>query len=105
MTCASSTREVVLIWIETAISAVGLWVFIVHTLTTDHPFFDKALMRDRNFVTASVFGFFVGILLFSTMALLPPMMQTLMGYPVLTSGLVSMPRGSTRWTHPWSMQG
>jgi DHA2 family multidrug resistance protein len=27
------------------------------------------------------------------MALLPPMMQTLMGYPVLTSGLVSMPRG------------
>jgi DHA2 family multidrug resistance protein len=66
---------------------------VIHTLTTDHPFFDKALMRDRNFVTASIFGFFVGILLFSTMALLPPMMQTLLGYPVLTSGLVSMPRG------------
>jgi DHA2 family multidrug resistance protein len=81
------------IWTETILAAVGLWVFVVHTLTTDHPFFDKALMRDRNFVTASVFGFFVGILLFSTMALLPPMMQTLMGYPVLTSGLVSMPRG------------
>jgi len=27
------------------------------------------------------------------MALLPPMMQGLMGYPVLTSGLVTMPRG------------
>jgi DHA2 family multidrug resistance protein len=81
------------IWTETILAAVGLWVFVVHTLTTDHPFFDKALIRDRNFVTASVFGFFVGILLFSTMALLPPMMQTLMGYPVLTSGLVSMPRG------------
>jgi DHA2 family multidrug resistance protein len=81
------------IWTETILAAVGLWVFIVHTITTDHPFFDKALIRDRNFVTASVFGFFVGILLFSTMALLPPMMQTLMGYPVLTSGLVSMPRG------------
>ena len=81
------------IWTETILAVVGLWVFVVHTLTTDHPFFDKALMRDRNFVTASVFGFFVGILLFSTMALLPPMMQTLMGYPVLTSGLVSMPRG------------
>jgi DHA2 family multidrug resistance protein len=81
------------IWTETILAAVGLWVFVIHTFTTDHPFFDKALMRDRNFVTASVFGFFVGILLFSTMALLPPMMQTLMGYPVLTSGLVSMPRG------------
>src|SRR5882757_1117397 len=81
------------IWTETILAAVGLWIFVVHTITTDHPFFDKALIRDRNFVTASVFGFFVGILLFSTMALLPPMMQTLMGYPVLTSGLVSMPRG------------
>ena len=81
------------IWTEAILAAVGLWVFVIHTLTTDHPFFDRALLRDRNFVTASVFGFFVGILLFSTMALLPPMMQTLMGYPVLTSGLISMPRG------------
>jgi DHA2 family multidrug resistance protein len=81
------------IWTETLLAVGSLWIFIVHTMTTDHPFFDKALMRDRNFVTASVFGFFVGILLFSTMALLPPMMQTLLGYPVLTSGLVSMPRG------------
>ncbi len=81
------------IWTEAILAAVGLWVFVVHTATTRHPFFDRALLRDRNFVTACVFGFFVGILLFSTMALLPPMMQTLMGYPVLTSGLVSMPRG------------
>lgn len=81
------------IWTETILAVIGLWVFVVHTFTTDHPFFDKALIRDRNFVTASIFGFFIGILLFSTMALLPPMMQTLMGYPVLTSGLLSMPRG------------
>jgi DHA2 family multidrug resistance protein len=81
------------IWTETILAVVGLWVFVIHTMTTAHPFFDKALIRDRNFVTASIFGFFIGILLFSTMALLPPMMQTLLGYPVLTSGLVSMPRG------------
>ncbi len=81
------------IWTETLLAIGSLWVFVVHTMTTNHPFFDKALLRDRNFVTASIFGFFIGILLFSTMALLPPMMQTLLGYPVLTSGLVSMPRG------------
>jgi DHA2 family multidrug resistance protein len=81
------------IWIELIAAIIGLWVFIIHTLTTANPFFDRGLMRDRNFVTASMFGFFIGILLFSTMALLPPMMQVLMGYPVLTSGLVSMPRG------------
>jgi DHA2 family multidrug resistance protein len=31
------------------------------------------------------------------MALLPPMLQNLMGYPVLTSGLVTMPRGIGSW--------
>jgi DHA2 family multidrug resistance protein len=81
------------IWTETILAAIGLWVFLIHTLTTPHPFFDRALMRDRNFLTASIFGFLLGVLLFSTMALLPPMMQVLLGYPVLTSGLISMPRG------------
>ena len=75
------------------VAAITAWIFIAHTLTAETPFFDRRLARDRNFVTASIFGFFVGILLFSTMALLPPMLQVLMGYPVLTSGLVTMPRG------------
>lgn len=75
------------------LAAIALWVFVSHTLTAEHPFFDRALARDRNFLTASIFGFFIGVLLFSTMALLPPMLQVLMGYPVLTSGLVTMPRG------------
>jgi DHA2 family multidrug resistance protein len=86
------------IWTYAILAVIGLWVFVIHTVTTRHPFFDPGLIRDRNFVTASIFGFFVGILLFSTMALLPPMMQTLMGYPVLTSGLVSMPRGLGSFT-------
>jgi len=32
-------------------------------------------------------------LVFSVMALLPPMVQTLLGYPVMTAGLISAPRG------------
>ncbi len=75
------------------IAAMALWVFITHTMTATHPFFDRSLIRDRSFMTACIMGFFIGILLFSTMALIPPMMQMLMGYPVLTAGLVSMPRG------------
>ena len=81
------------IWIEAVVSVIALWVFIIHTVTAKHPFFDRGLMRDRNFLTSSIFGFFIGILLFSAMALTPPMMQGLMGYSVLFSGIVSMPRG------------
>ncbi len=81
------------IWTEAIIGAMALWVFVVQTLTARNPFFDKSLALDRNFVTCTVFGFFIGILLFSTMALLPTMMQQLMGFTALESGLASMPRG------------
>jgi DHA2 family multidrug resistance protein len=81
------------IWIEAILALIAVWLFTTHTLTAEHPFFDRALMRDRNFVTATVFGFFLGILLFATLALLPPMMEVQMGYPVVTTGLVTMPRG------------
>lgn len=81
------------IQIYAVIAIMSLWIFVTHTMTATHPFFDRTLVRDFNFMTSCVFGFFIGILLFSTMALIPPMMQTLMGYPVLTAGIVSMPRG------------
>jgi DHA2 family multidrug resistance protein len=81
------------VWIEAICAAVGLWVFIVQTMTAKNPFFDRALAVDSNFVTCNIFGFFIGILLFSTMALMPPMMQGLMGYSVFGAGLVMMPRG------------
>ena len=74
------------IWIEAIIAVVGLWVFVVQTLTAEHPFFHRDLARDRNFVACTIFGFFVGVLLFSTMALLPPLMQNLLGYSALQSG-------------------
>ncbi len=81
------------IWTESIVAAIAIWVFGVQTLTAKHPFLNRALALDGNFVTCTVFGFFIGILLYSTMALLPPMMQNLMGYSALESGWASMPRG------------
>lgn len=81
------------IWIELMVSLIGLYVFIVQTMTAEHPFFHRALIADRNFTSTAAFGFFVGMLLFSTTALLPSMMQNLMGFSVLQSGYASMPRG------------
>ncbi|HEY1425077.1 MAG TPA: DHA2 family efflux MFS transporter permease subunit, partial [Caulobacteraceae bacterium] len=81
------------IWIEGLLAIGGLWVFLTQTLTARHPFFDRTLALDRNFVACNIFGFFIGIFLFSTMALLPPVMQGPMGYSVFGAGLVMMPRG------------
>ena len=81
------------IWIETAICLAGLYVFIVQTITAEHPFFHRDLAKDGNFVGTTLFGMFVGVLLFSTSALLPSMMQTLLGYSALQAGIASMTRG------------
>src|SRR3984957_10515653 len=81
------------VWTEALCALAGLWVFVVQTLLAKNPFFDRKLALDRNFVTCNVFGFFIGLFLFSTMALMPPVMQGLMGYSVFGAGLVMMPRG------------
>lgn len=84
------SREIL---IEGAIMIGGLYVFITHSVTTKNPFFHRDLARDTNFVGSAVFGFFVGIILFSSSALLPLLMQNLLGYSALQSGWASMPRG------------
>jgi DHA2 family multidrug resistance protein len=82
------------IWIEATIAAVALYLFVVHMLTTTQQrFVNPALFKDRNFVAGSIFIFVVGGVMFATLALLPPMLQDLMNYPVVTTGLVTAPRG------------
>jgi DHA2 family multidrug resistance protein len=79
--------------IEAGVAIVGFILFLVQTLTVEHPFFHRDLAKNRNFVACTLFGMFVGALLFSTSALLPSFMQTLLGYSALQSGYASMPRG------------
>src|SRR3546814_511602 len=66
---------------------------LVRSLTTRRPFIHLALLKDRNFLFGSLLGFFLGVLVFSVLALLPPMLEGLMGYPVVLTGLVTAPRG------------
>ena len=65
----------------------------MQTLTARHPFISRALLQDRNFVAAAGFSLVVGVLMFATTALLPPMIETLLGYPVTDAGVVLAPRG------------
>jgi DHA2 family multidrug resistance protein len=81
------------ICIEAVAAALFFYLFIVHIITARQPFINLTLFADRNFVSASVFGFFLGVLIFAVLALLPPMLEQLMGYPVVLTGLVTAPRG------------
>ncbi len=80
--------------IEGTIAAVALYLFVIHMLTTTRQrFISPALFKDRNFLTGNIFIFIVGVVLFATLALLPPLLQDLLNYPVVTTGLVTAPRG------------
>ncbi|WP_443018938.1 DHA2 family efflux MFS transporter permease subunit [Sphingomonas sp.] len=85
-----SSTEVV---IEGLIALIALWMFVVHLFTAKRPMFDRELFRNRNLVTGLAFMIVVGIVMMATMALLPPMLQRIYGYPVLDTGLLLMPRG------------
>jgi DHA2 family multidrug resistance protein len=85
-----SSSEIV---IETAAAGLGFYLFVAHMFTTDRPFLDPALFKDRNFLASNIFIFLVGIVMFATLALLPPMLQNQMNYPVVLTGLVTAPRG------------
>ena len=85
-----SSPEIV---VEAIVCALALYLFLVHMLTHEHPFINRALFKDANFVASNVFIFVVGVVLFATLALLPPMLQDLMNYPVVTTGFVTAPRG------------
>jgi DHA2 family multidrug resistance protein len=82
------------IMLEATLAVLGLYLFVVHVLTTRaHPFVSPALFRDRNFLTGNIFIFIVGVVLFATLALLPSLLQRLMAYPVVLAGLITAPRG------------
>jgi MFS transporter, DHA2 family, multidrug resistance protein len=78
---------------EAALALIGFWMFAMWTTIADRPFLNPQLLKDRNFLGSCVLIFIVGIILYATLALLPPMLQDLMDYPVTTAGLVMMPRG------------
>src|SRR3712207_7198310 len=83
-------------WIEAGLALSALWMFAVHTATAREAVVPPAIFRDRNVMTALIFSAVMGVLLMASMSLMPPMLQHLFGYPIVTTGLVLAPRGVDR---------
>ncbi len=78
---------------EGVLAALLMYMFLVHMFTAHHPFIEPGLFMDRNFAIGLLFIFIIGVILLATLALMPPFLQNLMGFPVITTGLVLAPRG------------
>src|SRR6201985_3181362 len=78
---------------EMIVSLAGFYYFFAHSFTTDRPFIQFAIFKDRNFIGGCVFMAVMGLGLFSTMALSSPYLQNVLGYPYITAGLLLATRG------------
>jgi DHA2 family multidrug resistance protein len=78
---------------EFIVSIAGFYYFFAHSFTTSRPFIQFAIFKDKNFIGGCVFMAVMGLVLFSTMALSSPYLQNVIGYPIITAGLLLASRG------------
>ncbi|WP_421872467.1 DHA2 family efflux MFS transporter permease subunit [Pararhizobium sp.] len=81
------------ILIEAIVCASAFYLLVIHTLTTKKSFINPRLFLDQNFAVSMLFIFVVGVTYLASLALMTPYLQSLMGYPVVTAGIVMGPRG------------
>jgi DHA2 family multidrug resistance protein len=74
--------------------AAALYVFVVRNITSDRPFLNPLLLRDRNFVVGLVLIFIFGMLNFTPITLLPTLLQNVQGYPDSIIGQILSARGA-----------
>src|SRR5580704_8565823 len=79
--------------VESIVSIIGFYYFFAHSFTTAKPFIQFAIFRDRNFISGCVFMAVMGLVLYSTMALSSPYLQNVIGYPIITAGVLLASRG------------
>jgi DHA2 family multidrug resistance protein len=79
--------------VEAVLAGGALWVFVVHSFFAERPLFPRALMRDSNFVAGCLQMMAIGMTVTTVAAILPTMLQTVMGWPVVFTGEAVAPRG------------
>jgi DHA2 family multidrug resistance protein len=78
---------------ELILTCLGIYLFIVHLFTAERSFIPPRIFKDVNFLAGFLIMFAIGMILLSSMALLPPYLQNLGGYSITTTGLLMAPRG------------
>ncbi len=80
--------------VETFVAALAFYIFLAHSLTVRNPYLNPSLLLDRNYVIGVFLIVIFGMLNFSPMVLLPPLMQYQLGFPDGLIGFVISWRGA-----------
>jgi MFS transporter, DHA2 family, multidrug resistance protein len=79
--------------IECVVAVIAFYIFLVHSLGARHPFVNLKLLSDRNYAIGLALVTIYGMLNFTPMVLLPPLLQQQAGFPDALVGQVIGCRG------------
>ena len=85
-----SSAEII---IELGVAAAAFWMLAFYLPMARHPILAIELFRNMTFLTACMMVFFILAISTASSALVPSLLQNLMGYPIKTAGIVLIPRG------------
>lgn len=75
------------------ISAVACVLFFHSQITNKNSLVDLSVFKDRNFSAGTIIQVVVQAVLYSSLAILPQFLQSMLGYTAFLSGATMMPRG------------
>lgn len=80
--------------IEAAVAVLAFYIFLAHTFTSRSPYLNPRMMLDRNYVIGLGLICIFGMLNFTPMVLMPPLLQNQLGFPDSLIGFVVSWRGA-----------
>ena len=75
------------------VAAAALVVLVRHQFAVRHPIVDLRVFRERTYATGVFLMMLMGFVLYGSLVIFPILLQTLMGYSPLESGIAMAPRG------------
>jgi DHA2 family multidrug resistance protein len=81
--------------IEVGVCLAAFWMLFFHLRSTPSPIISIGLFRRRTFTVAMILALTVMPSVIAATALMPSLLQVLLGYPVVTAGLLLVPRSAT----------
>ncbi|MBL4576236.1 MAG: DHA2 family efflux MFS transporter permease subunit, partial [Opitutaceae bacterium] len=86
--------ESVTVLMTACAAAFGFYLFGVHSMIAQNPFLNLRLLRDRNYSLGLAIVTVYGMLNFTPMVMMPPMLKDLMGFPESIIGMLVAARGA-----------
>lgn len=82
----------------TAVAVFGCILFFISQVKGKNPLIKLDVLKDTNFLCGTGMLILINAVLLASLAILPQMLQNMLGYDAFTSGLAIMPRGLGAFT-------